>query len=989
MWKKIPVYIFVIGTLLGTMPLCGTDYTWQNGGTDVTNPANWGGGPPTDGDTGTFVNTGNLTPTLSGGDVFEIDELLFSNPAQAYTFNITGAGSTFNLVGTSSSAGVNNLSGDLQTFNVSNDAELVFQFNSIADGENQDPVLYNIGNSFSSGTLIFQDSSNGGGGAQVNALHGSNIIFNDNALAGALTYSVIEGSTMTFNQDSSGDRCIINLGIATPTPSGGFLNFFDNTNPGGGSTITALEGSIINFYDNSTAGLAVYTLSQSYLNFNDDSTSGLAGSLVFQIAAGAQPIVALEGSIITFNDQSYAGFSDFLLGDNTSHTSGTLNFLDSSNAYQCTATAIQGSTILFNDLATANFSVLTLGAGGVAPSSGNLVFTGSSSAGSSQINALEASTVVFNSEATAASSSIFLNDTAVLNFLDGSLAAAANITADTNAIVNFAQTNDQDFYGTLAGTGTVNKTGSNTLNILSNSSAFNGTTIIQNGNLALNNEWGGNIFVQSGGTISGNGTVGNHLAVAGIIAPGNSIGTLTINGNYNQQAGSIYQVQIDEQGESSLIDVLGTATLDKGSAVDVTTNGLSQLAPNQSFEANILEASGGVDGTYSTLTSNNPLITAFLTYGPNEVILHFQNTLALLPATHNERQVSTQLQGILNPASEESSVLLTLAQLPRCAAQASLDQMSAEQYTNLIPIAESTIRQFIRRLYDPLRNLTTRSCCGRYCGTNCTVWAESGYQRSFAAGSRNAKGFKASGYEISMGVHTSPNKCFTVGIGGSYESDNIHYDVGGSGKIDSGLGCLYALWRDAGCYIMGDLVFGYSRQNMRRPIHVGDLHFSKHSKPEIFQGVFYLEASKDYGCDGVLLQPFAGIELGFCQLNHVHEHGSDSFLNVHVSQKSKGSAYSSLGVHLTTANFAGFDLSMDVAWQYRLTAFDGGIAENFTTFGNQFIIDGTDYGRNSIEGAVNLSSRLGCGWEVFAKSYGQKWRRASTYTVLGGILFTW
>jgi uncharacterized protein with beta-barrel porin domain len=58
--------------------------------------------------------------------------------------------------------------------------------------------------------------------------------------------------------------------------------------------------------------------------------------------------------------------------------------------------------------------------------------------------------------------------------------------------------------------------------------------------------------------------VTGSTAMNGTVAPGSSIGTLTIAGNYTQNVGSTYEVEIDGLGNSDLIDVAGLATLSGG-----------------------------------------------------------------------------------------------------------------------------------------------------------------------------------------------------------------------------------------------------------------------------------------------------------------------------------------------------------------------------------------------------------------------------------------
>jgi fibronectin-binding autotransporter adhesin len=53
-------------------------------------------------------------------------------------------------------------------------------------------------------------------------------------------------------------------------------------------------------------------------------------------------------------------------------------------------------------------------------------------------------------------------------------------------------------------------------------------------------------FTVNAGTLGGNGTIGGFTALSGaIVAPGNSIDTLTVNGNFTLDPGAIFEVELD------------------------------------------------------------------------------------------------------------------------------------------------------------------------------------------------------------------------------------------------------------------------------------------------------------------------------------------------------------------------------------------------------------------------------------------------------------
>ena len=77
----------------------------------------------------------------------------------------------------------------------------------------------------------------------------------------------------------------------------------------------------------------------------------------------------------------------------------------------------------------------------------------------------------------------------------------------------------------------------------------------------------------NGGDAGRQRQTGGLVANGGTLAPGNSIGTLNVNGNFTQNGGT-YEVEVNAQGQSDRIHATGTATINGGS-VQV----LAQWAP--------------------------------------------------------------------------------------------------------------------------------------------------------------------------------------------------------------------------------------------------------------------------------------------------------------------------------------------------------------------------------------------------------------------------
>jgi outer membrane autotransporter protein len=210
----------------------------------------------------------------------------------------------------------------------------------------------------------------------------------------------------------------------------------------------------------------------------------------------------------------------------------------------------------------------------------------------------------------------------------GGLATAAerfggNVALGSGASLTFDQAVNATYAGVISGSGRFAKAGTGLLTLTGNSSAFSGTTTIENGTLAVNGSLGGTVDVLAGSRLQGSGVLSN-VSASGTIAPGNSIGTLNIAGNVIFAAGSIYEVEVNAARQSDKIVASGTATI-AGSSVKVLAD-RGNYAPQTQYT--ILTANGGRGGTFSSVTSNLAFLDPSLSYDANNVYLTLTRNVA-------------------------------------------------------------------------------------------------------------------------------------------------------------------------------------------------------------------------------------------------------------------------------------------------------------------------------------------------------------------------
>ncbi|WP_345819330.1 autotransporter domain-containing protein [Methylobacterium fujisawaense] len=140
----------------------------------------------------------------------------------------------------------------------------------------------------------------------------------------------------------------------------------------------------------------------------------------------------------------------------------------------------------------------------------------------------------------------------------------------------------------------------------------------QGGALYANGTIAGTVFVGAGGLLGGSGTVGGIGALSGgTVAPGNSIGTLTVAGNAAFAAGSTYRVEANAAGQADRIAATGSATLSGGTVQVLAASG----AYNPRTTYTILSAAGGVSGQFAGVTANLAFLSPGLRYRTDAVDL--------------------------------------------------------------------------------------------------------------------------------------------------------------------------------------------------------------------------------------------------------------------------------------------------------------------------------------------------------------------------------
>lgn len=166
--------------------------------------------------------------------------------------------------------------------------------------------------------------------------------------------------------------------------------------------------------------------------------------------------------------------------------------------------------------------------------------------------------------------------------------------------------------------------------------------------------FGGVAFINPGGRLVGIGEV-EAIVVYGAaqIAPGNSIGTITVTGDVDFSSGTIYDVEVSPLGSDQVL-AGGAVTLNGGSIVVTGEDGVD-LAPGEAQDSYVvLAGAAGLTGEFASLTDNLRFYHASLTYTGTEAILELDPVGAdflAVAQTDNQAAIGDVLYGSLLGAS--------------------------------------------------------------------------------------------------------------------------------------------------------------------------------------------------------------------------------------------------------------------------------------------------------------------------------------------------
>ncbi len=883
-------------------------------------------------------------------------------------------------------------------------------------------------------------------------------------------------------------------------------NWLPTTAPTGVATFTNNGAPTSVTISNSTSiGQIVFSTGAPMFEFNIEPTTafllngtGITNNSQFEPVFTNQGIFSLGNTAVAGNINVFNAVSGTINFQNSSSAAqstivnvGNINFITLSSAGNATITNNSGGSIFFRNGATAGSANIVLNIGGdsvftdtatagnatITNYSGGFEFASMSTAGDAVITNEVGALTGFTGHATGGNARIIIDSAGFVDFSlttglnndgkvsAGSIEGAGGLYLGADQLTVGGNNLSTNFSGVIGDCGggceafsnnQINPTGGSLVKVgtgtltLSGINTYTGATTVNGGVLEVDGSIATSSLttVNSGATLQGIGTVGNTtIASGGIFNPGNGTpnSSMTVAGNLALASGAMYLVQVNPTTASST-SVTGTAALG-GATVNATYASGSYI----SKQYTILSATGGVSGTFGSLTNTNQPanFTSSLTYDASHAYLNLalnftppptSPTSPTLPGTPtpatpvfvsldaNQQNVANTLVNYFNTAGGIPAAFGTLS-------SSQLSQVDGENATGAQKGAFQLMSDFLNLMLDPssgggggpgnggalgfaparddagfpsdivsaYAGVLTRSPKPQDFERRWSAWGSAfGGGASFngdpAVGSANVTASDF-GFAGGMDYHIAPETLVGFALAGGGSNWNLAQGLG-SGRSDAFEGGVYARTHDGPAYLSAALAYANHWFTTDRTAALGDQLQAKFQGQSVggrLEAGYRFDLPPANGVAGLTdvvgFTPYAAVQ---AQSFHTPSYSETDLtgggFGLTYNAQTATDTRSELGARADDLAMLGtmpVILRGRLAWAHDWVS-NPALGAVFQALpGTSFIVNGAAPPKNSALATLGAELRMTPNWSLMGKFDGQFGSGAQTYAGTGTLRYSW
>jgi uncharacterized protein with beta-barrel porin domain len=516
--------------------------------------------------------------------------------------------------------------------------------------------------------------------------------------------------------------------------------------------------------------------------------------------------------------------------------------------------------------------------------------------------------------------------------------------------------------------------------------------------------------------LGGSGTFVGTVTNNGIVSPGNSIGTLSVVGTLAQAAGSSFQVETNSAGQTDRVNVSGapgTATIAGGT---VTLTGASGVyAPSTTYT--ILNATGGITGTFANANTLFPFLQPSLSYDASNVFLTLKpGGFGAGAGTPNQAAVGRVLDAsVAGSTGDLATVIGTMATYTAAQGQIAMNAISGQNYSGFGTANLGGGLLFMNSLGQQMglarggfgagQRVALAQACETGLPDACdsapspwSLWGSALGGTGSVTGNANSATltYNAGGFATGLDYRFDPR--FVAGLGLGFSSGN-QWAAGfsGQGTTNSYQASLYASFVQGAFYLDGLAGYGYNDNQMTRQIGLPNLATrTAQGRTGANQVLGQLEAGYRIGLHepaALSITPFARFQ-GMTNSQYGFSESGAGALSLTVAAQTTGSARSVLGAEFTGA-FGAEDreklaIQMRLGWAHEYAdttrpvtaAFAGAPGASFTVFG-------AVPQRDTATLSLAANTAVAQGVSLYARYDGEVGNGISTHALNGGFRVIW